>query len=66
MKTNKKDSYFDKAKAEMIAKDYNTGTSWQHRLYKQKFYENFEEFLFINEVDIMRDMVEKIENKEDW
>lgn len=65
MNKNTNNSYFDQAKMENIAQDYKLGTSWQQRLYKKAFYENFDELLFRNEAEIIQDMMEKIvENEE--
>lgn len=60
MKDIKKDLTLEEIRAQIIAQDYKTGTSWENRFFKKKFHENLGPILFENEVEILRNIEEKI------
>lgn len=60
MKDIKKDLTLEEIRAQIIAQDYKIGTSWENRSFKKKIHEKLEYALFLSDIEILRDIEEKI------
>lgn len=71
MKDIKKDLTLEEIRAQIIAQDYKIGTSWENRSFKKKIHEKLGYALFLSDIEILRDIEEKIlmnelRNEDDW
>lgn len=62
---NKNTKPIEDLKAEMIAKDYNTGTSWENKFFKKIHFKKFERAMFFHYLDLIQEIRDAAEEDED-